>query len=93
MGLDPCLSFAFAFFSSFFFFSCYTRFEWDKFTVHILFNTGHALFQYYSHTIHETHSHFIKKIYIKNGSHGTIYTFKIYFVTIFSVLSFQFQQK
>ena len=26
--------------------------------------------------------------FIKNGSHGTIYTFKNYFATVFSVLSF-----
>ena len=30
--------------------------------------------------------------FIKNGSHGTIYTFKNYFATVFSVFSFQFQQ-
>ena len=30
--------------------------------------------------------------FIKNGSHGTIYTFKNYFATMFSVFSFQFQQ-
>ena len=31
-------------------------------------------------------------IFIKNGSHDTIYTFKNYFTTVFSVFSFQFQQ-
>ena len=30
--------------------------------------------------------------FIKNGSHGTIHLFKNYFVTVFSVFSFQFQQ-
>ena len=30
--------------------------------------------------------------FIKNGSYGTIYTFKNYFATVFSVFSFQFQQ-
>ena len=30
--------------------------------------------------------------FIKNGSHGTIYTFKNYFATVISVISFQFQQ-
>ena len=30
---------------------------------------------------------------IKNGSHGIIYTFKNYFTTVFSIFSFQFQQK
>ena len=29
--------------------------------------------------------------FIKNGFHGTIYIFKNYFVTVFSVFSFQFQ--
>ena len=33
-------------------------------------------------------SHF----FIKNGSHNTIYTFKNYFIRVFSVFSFQFQQ-
>ena len=28
-------------------------------------------------------------IYIKNGSHSTIYTFKNYFTTVFSVFNFQ----
>ena len=30
--------------------------------------------------------------FIKNGSHGTIYTFKNYFATVFSVFNFQLQQ-
>ena len=30
--------------------------------------------------------------FIKNGSHDTIYTFKNYFASVFSVFSFQFQQ-
>ena len=38
--------------------------------------TVHALCMHYSH---------IKKI--KNGSHGTIHTFKNYFATVFSVFS------
>ena len=39
-------------------------------------------------TVHSTYNHFIqKKIYIKNGSHGTIHTFKNYFATVFSVFS------
>ena len=35
----------------------------------------------------------LEKKYIKNGSHDTIHTFKNYFVTVFSVFNFQFQQK
>ena len=31
--------------------------------------------------------------FIKNGSHGTIYTFKNYFTTVFSVFNFQFLTK
>ena len=30
--------------------------------------------------------------FIKNESHGTIYTFKNYFATVISAISFQFQQ-
>ena len=30
---------------------------------------------------------------IKNGSHNTSHTFKNYFVTVFSVFNFQFQQQ
>ena len=30
--------------------------------------------------------------FIKNGSHSTIYTFKNYFATVISAISFQFQQ-
>ena len=30
--------------------------------------------------------------FIKNGSYGTIYTFKNYFATVFLIFSFQFQQ-
>ena len=35
---------------------------------------------------------FFINFFIKNGSHGTIYTFKNYFATVISVISFQFQQ-
>ena len=34
---------------------------------------------------------FFINFFIKNGSHGTIYTFKNYFATVISVISFQFQ--
>ena len=43
---------------------------------------------YCSCTIHGTYNHFIQKNNIKNGSHGTIYTFKNYFVTVFLVFNF-----
>ena len=47
------------------------------------------MFIHYLRTVHGTHNHFIQKKNIKNGSHGTIYTFKNYFATVF--FSFQFQ--
>ena len=40
-------------------------------------------------TVHGTHKYFFNKIFIKIGSHSTIYTFKNYFVTVFWVFSFQ----
>ena len=54
----------------------------DKSTVHALLSIVHILFN----TIYKLKN-------IKNESYGTIHTFKNYFVTIFSVFSFQFQQK
>ena len=40
--------------------------------------------------VHKTYKHFFqKKIYIKNGSQGTIHTFKNYFAIVFSLFSFQ----
>ena len=35
---------------------------------------------------------FFINFFIKNGSYGTIYTFKNYFATVISAISFQFQQ-
>ena len=35
---------------------------------------------------------FFINFFIKNGSHSTIYTFKNYFATVISAISFQFQQ-
>ena len=49
------------------------------FTVYVLFNTVHTLFN----TVHVLKN-------IKNRSHDTIYTFKNYFATVFSVFSFKF---
>ena len=42
---------------------------------------------YCSRTVHRTHNHFIRKKYIKNGSHDTIHAFKNYFITVFSVFN------
>ena len=88
MGLDPRWSFAFAFFSSLFFFPTAHVSVGIKFTIHVLFNIVHALFWYYLRTIHETHSHFIQEKNIKNGSHSIIHTFKNYFTIVFSIFSF-----
>ena len=43
----------------------------------------YALFTHYAYTVHVLKN-------IKNRSHDTIYTFKYYFATVFSVFSFQF---
>ena len=53
-----------------------------------------SLFTHYNNTVHAlfmdpTTTLFRKKKFIKNGSHGTIYTFKNYFATVFLVFSFQ----
>ena len=65
--LNLALRFSFLFFLFFFDF---TRFrEETKFTVYETNVTVHALFWYYSHTVHRTHSHIIqkKKIKLKMG--------------------------
>ena len=41
------------------------------------------------HCLWDPHTSFFSKIFIKNGSHGTIHIFKNYFTTVFSVFSFQ----
>ena len=78
------LSFTFPSFFFFFFFpACVNSFC----TVH-----AHGFtVQETKSAVHRTYKHFFqkKKIYIKNGSQGTIYTCKNYFATVFSVFSFQ----
>ena len=44
------------------------------------------------HYLRDPQTSLFSNFFIKNGSHSTIYTFKNYFVTVFSVFSFQFQQ-
>ena len=39
------------------------------------------------HCSQDSQTSFFNKIFIKNGSHGTIYTFKNYFVIVFSVFN------
>ena len=87
-SLNPAVRFPLFFFFSFFFSRISGR-EETKFTVYETNVTVHALFWYCLCTVHGIHSYFIQKN-IKNGSHSTIYTFKNYFVTVFSVFSFQF---
>ena len=70
----------FAFFFFFFFFMHASQFLETKCIVH-------AMFTHYSCTVHRTYNHFIQEKNIKNGSHGTIYTFKNYFATVFSVFT------
>ena len=84
------------FFFSFFLFHAF--FPSQAATVHVLYMNSsrniwpvlreqciHALFT-------NPQISFFINFFIKNGSHGTIDTFKNYFATVFSVFSFQFQQ-
>ena len=81
VGLDSASVFSFQrFLLFFFFFFSFTRFRETKFTVHNYSSTVHVLFMGPTATL------FRKKI--KNRSHGTIYTYKNYFTTVFSVFSF-----
>ena len=80
-GFSVSLNPASRFPSFFFFFFAFTRLRETNVTVH-------ALFCYCLCTVHNCSStiHTLKNI--KKGSHGTIYTFKNYFATVFSIFSF-----
>ena len=66
----------------FFFFFCSARNSWLC-----------QLWIVHSCTIHGSHKlQFSITFFIKNGSHNTIYTFKIYFATVFSVSIFSFSK-
>ena len=67
-------------FSAFFFFLPAFVYFWRQI---LLLLTVYALFTHCAYTVHVLKN-------IKNGSHDTIYTFKYYFATVFSVFSFQF---
>ena len=94
-------AFAFAFLCLFFFFSfcrCFCLF--NLFTVHFSSNSG-TVHNKISRGMHTSGSYLLftdpqtslfSNFFIKNGSHDTIYTFKNYFTTVFSIFSFQFQQ-
>ena len=75
-------------FSSFPFFFCFHMFKRAKFTVHETNFTVHALFRHCSRTVHHCSSTVYILKNIKNGSYGTIHTFKNYFATVFLVFSF-----
>ena len=78
VGLDPRLSFVFAFFSSFlfcFFFPCCT------------FQRGQNSLFKYCLTLFMGPTVTLFKFFL-NGSYGTIHIFKNYFVTVFSIFSF-----
>ena len=55
-----------------------TFFFWEK---HFM------LFQWVPCTVYGLTNLFFRKIFIKNGTHGIIHTFKNYFATVFSVFS------
>ena len=46
-------------------------------------------YQWVPCTVHGTHKPLFSKTFIKNGFHGTFYTFKNYFAIVFSVFSFR----
>ena len=78
-GFSVCIFIsAFSFFFFLFFF--HSRVSGRQ---NLLFTTVAALFTHCSWD----HSHFIQKKNVKNGSHGTIHTFKNYFTTVYSVFS------
>ena len=62
------------------------RHKWD----HALFSRSCALVSGSCALFTGPTNLFFTKIFIKNGSHCTIHTFKNYFVTIFSAINFQF---
>ena len=91
------LRFSFYVFSFFFFF--FNAFSPSQAaTVHVLYmNSSHNIWpvlreQYIYALFTSPQISFFINFFIKNGSHGTIYTFKNYFTTVMSVINFQFQQ-
>ena len=82
-------------FSFFFFFPFFYVFQGGR-RQNLLFMRQMSLFTHcfgivYALFMEPTATLFKKNI--KNGSHGTIHTFKNYFATVFSVFNFQFQQQ
>ena len=83
----------------FFFFFFFSRvFSPLVATVHVRYmNCSHNFWpvfreQYIRALFMDPQISFFINFFIKNESHGTIYTFKNYFATVILVISFQFQQ-
>ena len=90
---------AFAFCSFFFFSHAFQRQNLAEMAiVHALCMNSSRNFWLFSTSVGPVHCSqdpqtlLFSNFFIKNGSHGIIHTFKNYFVTVFSVFSFQFQQ-
>ena len=73
----------------FFFLSFFSAYEQSTWFMHMdsLGRRQSTLFMHCSRTVYRTHNYFIQKKNIKNESHDTIYTFKIYLVTMFLIFS------
>ena len=93
--IHVCYVLCFCVFPFFFFF---TPFPPTGGTVHVQYmNSSHNFWpffheQYIRALFTDPQISFFINFFIKNESHSTIHTFKNYFVTVFSVFSFQFQQ-
>ena len=85
-------------FSFFLFFFFHAFFPSQAATVHVLYmNSSRNIWpvlreQCIRALFTDSQISFFINFFIKNESHGTIYTFKNYFATVISAISFQFQQ-
>ena len=92
------LRFSLLCFPLFYFFFFFTRFLPLAATVHVRYmNSSRNIWpvfceQYICVLFTDPQILFFINFFIKNGSQGTIYTFKNYFATVISAISFQFQQ-
>ena len=89
-----CVYECYVLFSFFFFFFIFTRFWRSAATVQwtVTANVDFFSKQCIRALFTDPQISFFINFFIKNGSHGIIYTFKNYFTTVISVISFQFQQ-
>ena len=82
----------------FFFFFFFTRFGKTRLLfMYCSMNSNRKMLTFLSQTVHyvlfmDPQISLFRNFFIKNGSHGTIYTFKNYFATVISAINFQFQQ-